>query len=165
METAETRHKSMDLLRMEASLRTHVDFSTIEVDHDQEANKLLAPYTQGWCDALDMYAKIAHLKKIVEIAENSIKDAAVDYVANNYGKGVAKCGGLEIKYRGGVAKYNYDNTPLINELENRLKFLKDTAKALQKSGVKSVADVETGELIFAAAVSHSKDTIETKYKK
>ena len=59
--------------RQEAEQRLIIDCNIDGIDHQHEANRLLLPYTEGWVSPPEMYAKIRHLMKVLEIAESSIR--------------------------------------------------------------------------------------------
>lgn len=149
--------------RQEAEQRLIIDCNIDGIDHQHEANRLLLPYTEGWVSPPEMYAKIRHLMKVLEIAEASVKDTVADHMAANYGKQSLTIHGLVIKAKTGANRATYPNNPLIEEAAKRLSALQDIAKTLQKSGIKEVADTETGELIYPAVSMPSKDTIEVKF--
>lgn len=149
--------------RQEAEQRIIIDCDIDGIDHQHEANRLLLPYTEGWVSPPEMYAKIRHLIKILEIAEASIKDTVADHMATNYGKQSLTIHGLVIKAKTGANRATYPNNPLIEDAEKRLKALQEIAKTLQKSGIKEVADTDTGDLIYPAVSIPSKDTIEVKF--
>lgn len=149
--------------RQEAEQRIIIDCDIDGIDHQHEANRLLLPYTEGWVSTPEMYAKIRHLIKILEIAEASIKDTVADHMATNYGKQSLTIHGLVIKAKTGANRATYPNNPLIEDAEKRLKALQEIAKTLQKSGIKEVADTDTGDLIYPAVSIPSKDTIEVKF--
>jgi len=149
--------------RQEAEQRIIIDCNIDGIDHQHEANRLLLPYTEGWVSPPEMYAKIRHLMKVLEIAEASIKDTVTDHMATNYSKQSLTIHGLVIKNKTGASRATYPNNPLIEDAEKRLNSLKDIAKTLQKSGIKDVADTETGELIYPAVSMPAKDTIEVKF--
>ena len=109
-----------------------------------------------------MVAKIAHLKKVLELAEISIKDTAVDYLAVN-GKIVEK-NGLKISLRGGANKADFSDVAYVSDLEVKLKSAKEISKQLAKSGLKEVADAETGEIITACKFAPQKDTYMVEFK-
>lgn len=147
--------------QQEAIERINIDLDVTRIDHHAEANKLLLPYTEGWCTVTDMLAKIKHLQKVLELAEISIKDAAVDYLATN-GKIIEK-NGLKMSFRGGSAKADFTNVSYVNDLQNKLKAAKEISKQLAKSGQKEVADTATGEIIEACTFVHEKDTLTIQY--
>jgi len=149
--------------RQEAEQRIIIDCNIDGIDHQHEANRLLLPYTEGWVSPPEMYAKIRHLMKVLEIAEATMKDAVTDHMASNYGKESLTIHGLTIKTKAGSSRATYPNNPLIEQASAKLKSLQDIAKTLQKSGIKEVADTETGELIYPAVSMPSKDTIEVKF--
>jgi hypothetical protein len=151
----------MELLRQEATERIQMDLDVTKIDHMEEANKLLAPYTEGWCDVVDMLIKIKHLQKILEFAEISIKDAAVDHLAVN-GKIIEK-NGIKMSYRVGSAKADFSDVDYVNDLQNKLKAAKEISKQLAKSKQSEMADTETGELITACKFVTEKDTLTINY--
>lgn len=51
--------------QQEAIERINIDLDVTRIDHQAEANKLLLPYTEGWCTVTDMLAKIKHLQKVL----------------------------------------------------------------------------------------------------
>ncbi|MCA9381561.1 hypothetical protein KC678_04815 [Candidatus Dojkabacteria bacterium] len=137
----------------------------IVINHTEVANSIIEPLINGSVTPIEMYALIRHIKAIVEIAENSIKDEVVDYMEKNYSKEVVTKGGIEIKTKKGASKATFPNNPLIEETANRLKALQEIAKTLAKTRQKEVADTETGELIYPAQISYNKDTVEIKFIK
>lgn len=155
--------KQITDLRQEALERIHIDLDVMVVDHQHEANKLLAPYADGWMNAAEAFAKIQHLKKVIEIAEYMIKDDAVNYIAERYGKKECLVSGVKMSYKSGAAIAKYDNNPLIQQAAQRLKFLQDVAKSLAKSQQREVADTETGEIIYPATFEYNKDTLVIKF--
>ena len=60
----------------------------IVINHTEVANSIIEPLINGSVTPIEMYALIRHIKAIVEIAENSIKDEVVDYMEKNYPKEV-----------------------------------------------------------------------------
>ena len=84
-------------------------------------------------------------------------------MAKNYSKQSLTIHGLVIKNKTGASRATYPNNPLIEDAAKRLSALQDIAKTLQKSGIKEVADTETGELIYPAVSMPAKDTIEVKF--
>lgn len=151
----------MEFLQQESIERINVDLDITRIDHQKEANQLIAPYTEGWCTVTDMLIKIKHLQKVLELAELSIKDAAVDYLATN-GKIIEK-NGLKMSFRGGSAKADFSNVSYVNDLQNKLKSAKEVSKSLAKSGQKEVADTATGEIIEACTFVHDKDTLTIQF--
>ena len=89
---------------------------------------------EGWVSPPEMYAKIRHLMKVLEIAESSIKDTVADHTATNYSKQSLTIHGLVIKNKTGASRATYPNNPLIEDAAKRLSALQDIAKTLQKSG-------------------------------
>lgn len=152
-----------DLIQnQEAVERAYLDISITDVDHQKEANKLLAPYNEGWCEVTDMLSKIKHLQKILELAEISIKDKTVDYLATN-GKIIEK-NGLKMSFKGGSARADFSNVAYVTDLEKKLKLAKEISKSLAKQGKKELADTETGEVINACTFKHDKDTLTIEFK-
>lgn len=150
-------------LQQEAIERAYVDIDLSTIDHQFEANKILAPYTEGWCTVTDMLAKIRHLQKVLELAEISIKDEAVDYLAKN-SKTIEK-NGIRMSFKNGSARADFSNVPFVEDLEKKLKLAKEISKSLAKAGQKEMADTETGEIINACTFKHDKDTVVCEFIK
>lgn len=148
-------------LRQEAEQRISIDIDISSINHINEADKLLAAYTNGWISPLDAIVKLEHIKKIVDIAVEKVKDDSVDYISRTYGKKTVNISGLEITYKSGRILHSYENNPIILDLENKIKEKKDIAKKLNKI---PVADTETGELIYPSIKNYTKDTLQIKFK-
>jgi hypothetical protein len=150
-------------LRQEAVERINIDADIAKIDHVQVANQFIAPYMEGWVSAEEMWAKLYHLKAIVEQADKMIKDRLVDDIATKYGKESAHCGGLEFKVKKGSGRWSYPNNPVIDGLKEKTKQAEELAKIAFRMRQEQVW-VETGEVIPPAVYSENKDTLETKIK-
>lgn len=148
-------------LLQEASQRIYVDCSTDNVDHISEANRLVLPYIEGYADAKEMWAKLYHLKTIIDEAEKIIKDRLVDDLATQYGKESFQVAGLEVSVKKGAGRWSYPNNPVIDDLKSKVKQAEELAKIASKSKQDQVW-VETGEMITAAVYNENKDTLQTK---
>ncbi len=145
----------------EARERIYIDADVTIIDHQVEANRILAPYKEGYCDAIDILAKIRHLKEVLELAETQIKDDVTDYVARN-GKTIQRHG-LEVSYRNGSNKADFSEVSYVTDLQNKLKAVKEISKQLSKSGQSEMADTATGEIITACKFVPEKDTVTVKF--
>lgn len=149
-------------LRQEAAQRLLLDLDCSKINHLEESEKLLQVYHSGWATVEDTMAKLSHLAKIVELAQQSIKDDLVDMLASN-GKQPITANGVTFTYKSGARTYKFDNCAYITDLENRLKSAKEIAKTLSKNGQQAIADTTTGELIEPAQEFYNKDTFTTKF--
>lgn len=150
--------------QQEAEQRFLIDVDTSNINHEEESNKLLMAYNDGWVSIDIMFAKLQHMAKILDITIDKIKPKMEDYVYS-IGKNGLIVNGIEIKPRNGSNKAIFDNNPLILDLENKLKSIKEISKTLAKNGQKEIADTETGELIYPCKFEAQKDTITITFKK
>lgn len=147
----------------EAHQRINIDIDVSEkLDHDLLANGLIAPLLNGYVDALTMLSKLAHLTKVVDIATEKIKEVAIAERLK-YDKSPT-INGIEIGYNKGKSNFSFENSPIITDLENRLKSLKEISKSLTKNNQKMAIDAENGEVIYPAKVTYSKDSLTIKIK-
>lgn len=145
----------------EAGTRILIDVCIDKINHENIALSLLNPMYDGWCSGLDMLAKIAHLKKIIEIAETKAKDIAITEISK-YGRDGYINSGISITKKNGRRSYVYDSQ-IILDAEERVQTLKNIAKSISKSNI-PVADTDTGELIFPAKIEYTKDSLIIKYE-
>lgn len=147
-------------MRQEAIMRVDLDLSA---NHQDLANKFLEPYRGGWMDAKELWAKIAHLKAVMELVEQQCKDEVVDYLARNYGKEAVTESGVRMKFRSGGGRWTYPDNPAIDDASKRLKHLQKLAQECAKAKVDGVADGSTGEMINRAVYVENKDTLEVEF--
>ena len=96
------------------------------------ANRLIEPVLDGNKSALMAMEELKAIKQIIDYAIESIEGEATTE-ANKYGKGerIPVYLSSEIKYSQGSKTLDYSNSPAIVELENKLKELKELAKAVK----------------------------------
>ncbi|MBP8995010.1 MAG: hypothetical protein KBG30_14535 [Bacteroidales bacterium] len=147
----------------EAHQRINVDLDvSMKIDHEVIAGDLIAPLLSGYCDPLTMMSKIAHLQKVCDIATEKIKDLAINERLK-FEKSPT-INGVEFGYMSGKSNYDFSNSQIIVDAENRLKSLKEIAKALTKNKQPMAIDAENGEVISPAIVKYSKDSLTIKIK-
>ena len=147
----------------EAHQRINVDLDvSTKIDHELIAGDLIAPLLSGYCDPLTMMSKIAHLQKVCDIATEKIKDLAINERLK-FEKSPT-INGVEFGYMSGKSNYDFSNSQIIVDAENRLKSLKEIAKALTKNKQPMAIDAENGEVISPAIVKYSKDSLTIKIK-
>ena len=147
----------------EAHQRINVDLDvSTKIDHEVIAGDLIAPLLSGYCDPLTMMSKIAHLQKVCDIATEKIKDLAINERLK-FEKSPT-INGVEFGYMSGKSNYDFSNSQIIVDAENRLKSLKEIAKALTKNKQPMAIDAENGEVISPAIVKYSKDSLTIKIK-
>lgn len=134
-----------------------------KVNHQEEANKLLQQYNDGYIEDYKLFAQIKHMQKILEIAEQTLRDKVVDTLAKN-GKELSN-NGVCLKYKQGSARAKFDNVVYISDLEAKLKKAKELSKSVAKSGVKEVVDTDTGEVIQACYFEYDKDSLSVSFDK
>ena len=142
-------------------INLNLDVST-KIDHEVIAGDLIAPLLSGYCDPLTMMSKIAHLQKVCDIATEKIKDLAINERLK-FEKSPT-INGVEFGYMSGKSNYDFSNSQIIVDAENRLKSLKEIAKALTKNKQPMAIDAENGEVISPAIVKYSKDSLTIKIK-
>ncbi len=147
----------------EAHQRINLDLDvSTKIDHEVIAGDLIAPLLNGYCDPLTMMSKIAHLQKVCDIATEKIKDLAINERLK-FEKSPT-INGVEFGYMSGKSNYDFSNSQIIVDAENRLKSLKEIAKALTKNKQPMAIDAENGEVISPAIVKYSKDSLTIKIK-
>lgn len=147
----------------EAHQRINVDLDvSMKIDHEVIAGDLIAPLLSGYCDPLTMMSKIAHLQKVCDIATEKIKDLAINERLK-FEKSPT-INGVEFGYMSGKSNYDFSNSQIIVDAENRLKSLKEIAKSLTKNKQPMAIDAENGEVISPAIVKYSKDSLTIKIK-
>ena len=147
----------------EAHQRINVDLDvSTKIDHELIAGDLIAPLLSGYCDPLTMMSKIAHLQKVCDIATEKIKDLAINERLK-FEKSPT-INGVEFGYMSGKSNYDFSNSQIIVDAENRLKSLKEIAKSLTKNKQPMAIDAENGEVISPAIVKYSKDSLTIKIK-
>ena len=147
----------------EAHQRINVDLDvSTKLNHELIAGDLIAPLLEGYVDALTMLTKIAHLQKVCDIAREKITDLAIAERLK-YDKSPT-INGIEIGYMSGKSTYSFSDSPIITDLESRLKSLKEISKSLTKNSQKMAIDAENGEVIYPAKISYSKDSLTIKIK-
>ena len=147
----------------EAHQRINLDLDvSTKIDHEVIAGDLIAPLLSGYCDPLTMMSKIAHLQKVCDIATEKIKDLAINERLK-FEKSPT-INGVEFGYMSGKSNYDFSNSQIIVDAENRLKSLKEIAKALTKNNQPMSIDAENGEVISPAIVKYSKDSLTIKIK-
>jgi hypothetical protein len=147
----------------EAHQRINLDLDvSTKIDHEVIAGDLIAPLLSGYCDPLTMMSKIAHLQKVCDIATEKIKDLAINERLK-FEKSPT-INGVEFGYMSGKSNYDFSNSQIIVDAENRLKSLKEIAKALTKNKQPMAIDAENGEVISPAIVKYSKDSLTIKIK-
>ena len=147
----------------EAHQRINVDLDvSTKIDHEVIAGDLIAPLLSGYCDPLTMMSKIAHLQKVCDIATEKIKDLAINERLK-FEKSPT-INGVEFGYMSGKSNYDFSNSQIIVDAENRLKSLKEIAKSLTKNKQPMAIDAENGEVISPAIVKYSKDSLTIKIK-
>ena len=142
-------------------INLNLDVST-KIDHEVIAGDLIAPLLSGYCDPLTMMSKIAHLQKVCDIATEKIKDLAINERLK-FEKSPT-INGVEFGYMSGKSNYDFSNSQIIVDAENRLKSLKEIAKSLTKNKQPMAIDAENGEVISPAIVKYSKDSLTIKIK-
>ena len=116
----------------EAHQRINLDLDvSTKIDHEVIAGDLIAPLLSGYCDPLTMMSKIAHLQKVCDIATEKIKDLAINERLK-FEKSPT-INGVEFGYMSGKSNYDFSNSQIIVDAENRLKSLKEIAH--EKTGV------------------------------
>lgn len=147
----------------EAHQRINVDLDvSMKIDHEVIAGDLIAPLLSGYCDPLTMMSKIAHLQKVCDIATEKIKELAINERLK-FEKSPT-INGVEFGYMSGKSNYDFSNSQIIVDAENRLKSLKEIAKSLTKNKQPMAIDAENGEVISPAIVKYSKDSLTIKIK-
>lgn len=147
----------------EAHERINIDLDVSKkIDHELMAGNLIAPLLDGYCDALTMMSKLAHLQKVCDIASEKIKDLAINERLK-FDKSPT-INGVEFGYMSGKSNYDFSNSQIIIDAENRVKYLKEIAKSLVKNKQKMAIDPENGEVIEPAIVKYSKDSLTIKIK-
>lgn len=147
----------------EAHQRINLDLDvSMKIDHEVIAGDLIAPLLSGYCDPLTMMSKIAHLQKVCDIATEKIKDLAINERLK-FEKSPT-INGVEFGYMSGKSNYDFSNSQIIVDAENRLKSLKEIAKSLTKNKQPMAIDAENGEVISPAIVKYSKDSLTIKIK-
>lgn len=147
----------------EAHQRLHLDLDVSnKIDHEVIAGDLIAPLLSGYCDPLTMMSKLAHIQKICDLATEKIKELAINERLK-FEKSPT-INGIEFGYMSGKSNYDFSNSQIIVDAENRLKSLKEVSKSLAKNSQKMMADAETGEMIYPAKISFSKDSLTIKIK-
>ncbi len=147
----------------EAHQRINIDLDvSAKIDHNLIAGDLIAPLLNGYVDPLTMYSKIAHIQKICDLATEKIKELAINERLK-FEKSPT-INGIEFGYMSGKSNYDFSNSQIIIDTENRLKSLKEVSKSLAKNSQKMMADAETGEMIYPAKISFSKDSLTIKIK-
>lgn len=147
----------------EAHQRINLDLDvSTKIDHEVIAGDLIAPLLSGYCDPLTMMSKIAHLQKVCDIATEKIKELAINERLK-FEKSPT-INGVEFGYMSGKSNYDFSNSQIIVDAENRLKSLKEIAKALTKNKQPMAIDAENGEVISPAIVKYSKDSLTIKIK-
>jgi len=147
----------------EAHQRLHLDLDVSnKIDHEVIAGDLIAPLLSGYCDPLTMMSKLAHLQKVCDIAMEKIKELAINERLK-YEKSPT-INGVEFGYMSGKSNYDFSNSQIIVDTENRLKALKEIAKTLTKNKQQMSIDPENGEVISPAIVKYSKDSLTIKIK-
>lgn len=147
----------------EAHQRLHLDLDVSnKIDHEVIAGDLIAPLLSGYCDPLTMMSKLAHLQKVCDIAMEKIKELAINERLK-FEKSPT-INGIEFGYMSGKSNYDFSNSQIIVDTENRLKALKEIAKTLTKNKQQMSIDPENGEVISPAIVKYSKDSLTIKIK-
>ena len=147
----------------EAHQRINLDLDvSTKIDHEVIAGDLIAPLLSGYCDPLTMMSKIAHLQKVCDIATEKIKELAINERLK-FEKSPT-INGVEFGYMSGKSNYDFSNSQIIVDAENRLKSLKEIAKSLTKNKQPMAIDAENGEVISPAIVKYSKDSLTIKIK-
>lgn len=147
----------------EAHQRINLDLDvSTKIDHEVIAGDLIAPLLSGYCDPLTMMSKIAHLQKVCDLATEKIKDLAINERLK-FEKSPT-INGVEFGYMSGKSNYDFSNSQIIVDAENRLKSLKEIAKSLTKNKQPMAIDAENGEVISPAIVKYSKDSLTIKIK-
>ena len=146
----------------EAEQRLLVDLDITKISkstHHDFANKILLPYITGWCQVEIMMAKLVHMKEIIELAIEQIKDPLTIKLANNNNELSVK--NVKFVYKKGSATANFDDIPLIIEAKDRLKKLQELSKIASKNGG-VVIDDQTGEVVPPCKFIYNKDSFTTK---
>ena len=147
----------------EAHQRINIDLDvSAKIDHNLIAGDLIAPLLNGYVDPLTMYSKIAHIQKICDLATEKIKELAINERLK-FEKSPT-INGIEFGYMSGKSNYDFSNSQIIVDAENRLKSLKEIAKSLTKNKQQMAIDAENGEVISPAIVKYSKDSLTIKIK-
>lgn len=140
--------------------KVNIQLDVAKINHQEMADQLLSSYTDGWCTIEDIYAKITHLQKVLEIAESTIKDKMIESVQSN--KSIDSLG-INFTFKNGSKIAKFDNVPYIQDLERKLKNAKEISKSLANTGQKEMADTDTGEIINACYFEYQKDSITKKF--
>ena len=147
----------------EAHQRINLDLDvSTKIDHEVIAGDLIAPLLSGYCDPLTMMSKIEKLQKVCDIATEKIKELAINERLK-FEKSPT-INGVEFGYMSGKSNYDFSNSQIIVDAENRLKSLKEIAKSLTKNKQPMAIDAENGEVISPAIVKYSKDSLTIKIK-
>lgn len=148
--------------QQEAEQRLLVDLDITKISkstHQDFANNILLPYSTGWCQVEYMMAKLVHMKEIIELAIEQIKDPLTIKLANNNNELSVK--NVKFVYKRGASTANFDDIPMIVEAKDRLKRLQELSKIASKNGG-VVVDDETGEVIPPCKFIYNKDSFTTK---
>ena len=138
--------------------RMLVDIDIAQVNHIQEAQRLVEPYLQGACYPEAMWAKLYHLKTIIEEAEKLVKDQIVDDLSK-HGKESVNISGLKIRVKKGAGRWTYPNNSTIDNLKAEIKKIEELAKTASKS---KEPIIYGDEIISPAIYVENKDTLEVK---
>lgn len=142
----------------EQNERMLIDIDITQVNHAQEARKLVDPYLQGSCYPEAMWAKIHHLKTILEEAEKMVKDHIVDDLSKS-GNESFNIAGLKIRVKKGAGRWSYPGNSTIENYKSKIKEVEELAKIASRS---KEPVIYGDEVIPPAIYVENKDTLEVK---
>tara|TARA_R110000796_G_scaffold32323_1_gene84794 strand:+ start:1006 stop:1452 length:447 start_codon:yes stop_codon:yes gene_type:complete len=131
------------------------------------AEDLVSSVNDGLVNPLEAFVAIKHMEEVCKLANKQLKEQAIEE-AETYGTESKDLNayGAKIQVKNGAGRWNFSHIEEINELELKLKELKDnhkTAFKMRQKGNQMVT--EDGELIQPAYYLDGAQVIAIKLKK
>ncbi len=131
------------------------------------AEDLVSSVNDGLVNPLEAFVAIKHMEEVCKLANKQLKEQAIEE-AETYGTESKDLSayGAKIQVKNGAGRWNFSHIEEINELELKLKELKDnhkTAFKMRQKGNQMVT--EDGELIKPAYYLDGAQVIAIKLKK
>jgi len=131
------------------------------------AEDLVSSVNNGIVNPLEAFVAIKHMEEVCKLANKQLKEQAIEE-AENYGveSKDLKAYGAKIQVKNGAGRWNFSHIEEINQLELKIKELKDSHKTAFKMRQKGTQMVtEDGEIVEPAYYLDGGQVIAIKLKK
>lgn len=119
---------------------------------------------QGYKDAYPVYVELKDLVKFITSCLSQIEEQVIEEVGDQK----LTYSGYEIERRKGSPRYSFNHIHSIKQLQSQIKDLENLHKLAydrQSKGLEPIVDADTGEIVEAAVVKYTKDSIVIKQSK